>query len=124
MMKNIIFSGFLLIVLSGCERENLNDKPISYWIDDGDTCVSGTAQAIVNSGLPYPNFTYEARINDKTGKEEQRVKTVDVWLGNERFAFPREYVSSHGGYATTHPRNTIACTVPCQIFTPRGRRPG
>jgi len=123
MSKKLLCLAFIFLV-SGCERENLNEKPISYWVDSGDTCVSGTAKAIVDSGLPYPHFTYEARVNEKTGKEEQRVKTVDVWLLNERFAFPRKYVSSHGGYAKTHPYKYHRLHGSLPNFYPKGPSAG
>ncbi|MEO5671717.1 MAG: hypothetical protein ABIR26_13570 [Ramlibacter sp.] len=51
-----------LIGLAACKQPvQPNDRPVSFWADpnnglDTDPCVHATAQAIVKSGLSYPNF--------------------------------------------------------------------
>ncbi|OUR70876.1 hypothetical protein A9Q78_11045 [Methylophaga sp. 41_12_T18] len=115
----------LTLYLSACgEQENLNDKPISYWINDSDSCVSGMAQAIVDSGEPYPNFIYESKINPKTGKEEQRLKAFDLWLGKERYRIPAEYIYYRGGYAKNHPYRYMGLSGSLPNFYPKGERAG
>lgn len=110
--------------LVACERENLNDQPVSYWINNQDSCVSGMAQAIVDSGEPYPNFIYESRLNPKTGKEEKKLKTFDLWLGTERYRIPAEYIYYRGGYAKNHPYRYMGLSGSLPNFYPKGKRAG
>jgi len=103
--KKLLCLLIIITTLSGCERENLNDKPLSYWIDYHDSCVSGMAKAISESGLPYP---YKTVVNEKTGKEEQRAYAKDLWLGAERYVIPIEYASTRDAYSKSHPYRHMA----------------
>lgn len=101
-----VFLGTTL--LTGCAKEpDPYEAPVSFWANpknglDSDPCVHATAQAIVKSGLPYPNYGTETVVNAR-GEEERRIKTIDVWVGPTRFVLPAKIVSSHGGYGTNHP---------------------
>lgn len=82
-------------------------QPLSYWADpqqakDQDPCVYATAQAIIKSGLPYPNFGIET-IQRPDGTQATRNSTVDVWVGNTRFVLPAQLVSSNGAYPLNRP---------------------
>ena len=96
------------MLLTACAKEpDPYEAPVSFWANpnngvDSDPCVHATAQAIVKSGLPYPNFGTETVVNAR-GEEERRIKTIDVWVGSTRFVLPAKVVTSHGGYGTNHP---------------------
>lgn len=98
----------LLTGLVGCKKPvHPNDQPVSFWANpnnglDEDPCTHATAQAIVKSGLPYPNFTYE-EVAMPGGTTEKRIKTVDVWVGPTRFVLPGKLVKHNGMYADNHP---------------------
>jgi hypothetical protein len=98
----------LLWALLGCGKPvNPGDQPMSFWADpnngfDSDPCTHATAQAIIKSGLPYPNITtYE--VTGAGGKVEKRIKTVDVWIGSTRFVLPGKVMRDNGMYARNHP---------------------
>lgn len=97
----------LALLLLGCGQEPPKDRPLSYWADpknvEGDECVAVTAQAIMKSGLPYPNRTIEV-VTDSAGQTQERVKTVDVWVGPHRYLLPAKLVSDNGAYEKNHPR--------------------
>ena len=51
-----------LLPLSGCEKPvKPNDLPVSHWLNDPDPCISKTAAAIVASGRPWPNETWDEK---------------------------------------------------------------
>lgn len=99
-------SVFLLSVLPKGPVDEYN-QPLRYWADpqqakDQDPCVYATAQAIIKSGLPYPNFGIET-IQRPDGTQATRNSTVDVWVGNTRFVLPAQLVSSNGAYPLNRP---------------------
>lgn len=115
----------LLLVLTACGKPTHPDeRPVSFWADpnnglDTDPCTHATAQAIVKSGLPYPNFTtYEAI--GPSGQPEQRIKTVDVWVGSTRFVLPGSVVRDNGMYAKNHPMRFWGMSGALPHFYPAG----
>lgn len=109
-----------IVLIGACGRDNPDDYPVSHWLEDGEDCTRASAAAIIKSGLPFPNYGTEPVVNKKTGKTEQRVRTVDMWLGDVRFVIPAEVMSSNAGYPRTHPRHNqrLAGTMP--HFYPKG----
>ena len=119
-----------LLTLSACDKPvNVNDLPVSYWADPksikedsfghADACSLASAQAIVKAGLPFPNYGTKDELAADGKTINQRIKTVDVWLGGLRFVFPAELVSS-GGYPAHNPNrfNGLHGTLP--HFYPKG----
>jgi hypothetical protein len=90
--------------LAACKPINPNDLPVSHWADpktigaDGfgyaDGCSVASAQAIVKSGLPYPNYGTKDEWDAYSKTMQKRITTVDFWLGGVRFVFPAEIASS------------------------------
>lgn len=119
-----------LMALTACDKPiNVNDLPVSYWADPksikedsfghADACSLASAQAIVKAGLPFPNYGTQDELAADGKTINQRIKTVDVWLGGVRFVFPAELVSS-GGYPAHNPNrfNGLHGTLP--HFYPKG----
>ena len=119
-----------LMALTACDKPvNVNDLPVSYWADPksikedsfghADACSLASAQAIVKAGLPFPNYGTKDELAADGKTINQRIKTVDVWLGGVRFVFPAELVSS-GGYPAHNPNrfNGLQGTLP--HFYPKG----
>ena len=108
-LQSVLLLAVVSVALTGCEKPiRLNEQPVSFWANpknkyDSDSCIHATAQAIVDSGLPYPNYTSE-EITNAAGVKEKRVKTVDVWVGPTRYALPGKLVVRNGMYADNHPQ--------------------
>lgn len=111
---------FTCMVAAGCGKEDPNDYPVSHWLNDNDLCVRASAKAIIDSGIPYPNFGKESVVNKKTGKTEERIKTVDVWVGDTRIVIPAEVAYSNGAYPKTHPRRYESLRGTLPNFYPVG----
>ena len=117
----------ILWVFAGCGKpDNPNDQPVSFWADpnnglDSDPCTHATAQAIVKSGLPYPNFTFD-EVTRPGGKVEKRIKTVDVWVGSTRFVLPGKITRDNGMYARNHPMRFWGLGGSLPNFYPVGDR--
>lgn len=120
----------LLAGLTGCEKPvNPNDLPVSHWADpktigaDGfgyaDGCSVASAQAILKSGLPFPNYGTKDELAADGKTINKRITTVDFWLGGTRFVFPAEIASS-GSYPAHNPNryNGLQGTLP--HFYPKG----
>ncbi len=118
------------LVLSGCDEPiNRNDLLVSHWADpktigaDGfgyaDSCSVASAQAIVKSGLPFPNYGTKEEVSADGKTINKRITTVDFWLGGVRFVFPAEIASS-GSYPAHNPNryNGLQGTLP--HFYPKG----
>lgn len=74
------FTILLLTAMHGCrDYSNLNNEPVSYWLNDADSCIRDTAKAIINSGRPFPN-----EIRDSHGKIERK----DFWIGSQLYELP------------------------------------
>lgn len=119
-----------LFAVTGCDKPvNLDDLPVSHWADpktigaDGfgyaDGCSVASAQAILKSGLPFPNYGTKDELAADGKTINKRITTVDVWLGGVRFVFPAELVSS-GSYPAHNPNryNGLQGTLP--HFYPKG----
>lgn len=119
-----------LIALTACEKPvNPNDLPVSYWADpkslkeDGfgyaNACSLASAQAILKAGLPFPNYGTEDELAADGKTVQQRIKTVDVWLGGTRFVFPAALVSS-SGYPAHNPNRFDGLQGTLPHFYPKG----
>lgn len=115
---------------AACEKPiNPNDLPVSHWADpktigaDGvgyaDACSVANAQAIVKSGLPFPNYGTKDEWDAGNKTMRKRITTVDYWLGGTRYVFPAEIASS-SSYPLHNPHryNALAGTLP--HFYPKG----
>jgi hypothetical protein len=70
----------LAVLLSGCGKaENPQAYPLTHWLKDEQGCVRETAQAIVDSGRPWPN-----EIRDEKGY----LKRIDFWVGKQLYEIP------------------------------------
>jgi hypothetical protein len=97
--------------LAGCQK-NLNEQPLNYWADPkslkedsygfADGCSLASAQAIIKSGLPFPNYGTKDELAADGKTINKRITTVDVWLGGTRFVFPAELVRS-GDFPVNNP---------------------
>jgi hypothetical protein len=98
----------VLALAAGCRPTiDPQEQPVSFWADPKnplatDPCIHATAQAILKSGLPYPNYTTEEVVR-ADGTKSTLVKTVDVWVGPTRYVLPAKLVSDNGMYGRTHP---------------------
>lgn len=119
-----------LTTLTACEKQvNPNDLPVSYWADpkslkeDGfgyaNACSLASAQAILKAGLPFPNYGTEDELAADGKTVQQRIKTVDVWLGGTRFVFPAALVSS-SGYPAHNPNRFDGLQGTLPHFYPKG----
>ncbi len=100
-----------LPIFVGCQK-NLNEQPLSYWADPislkedsfgfADGCSLASAQAIIKSGLPFPNYGTKDELAADSKTINKRIATVDVWLGGTRFVFPAELVKS-GDFPANNP---------------------
>lgn len=104
---NSLLASILLLIsstaLQGCSK-NPNDYPVSHWLEDGEDCTRAAAAAIIQSGLPYPNFGTEEVPGANGEPPKRRIKTVDMWLGDVRFVIPAEVAAIDGAYPEHHPR--------------------
>ena len=121
-----------LLPLSGCEKPvNYNDMPVSYWADPksigadaigyADDCSVASAQAILKSGLPYPNYGTRDELAPDGVTIKKRITSVDYWLGGVRFVFPAEVAISSGmSYPLHNPHryNGLGGSLP--HFYPKG----
>jgi hypothetical protein len=98
-------------LLGACEKPiNPNDLPVSYFADPkniGDSngnepCSVASAQAILKSGLPYPNYGTKDELASDGTTINKRITTVDHWLCGTRFVFPSE-LGLINGYPEHHP---------------------
>lgn len=118
----------LLAGLAGCEKPvNPNDLPVSHWADPktidtayGDACSVASAQAIVKSGLPFPNNVTKDVLAADGKTLEKRIATVDYWLGGTRFVFPAELTYDSGGYPEHNPNRFRALRGSLPHFYPKG----
>ena len=119
-----------LMTLTACEKQvNPNDLPVSYWADpkslkeDGfgyaNACSLASAQAILKTGLPFPNYGTQDELAADGTTIRQRIKTVDVWLGGTRFVFPAALVSS-SGYPAHNPNRFDGLQGTLPHFYPKG----
>jgi len=126
----VLVSMILLAGLSGCGKPaNPNDLPVSHWADpktigaDGfgyaDGCSVASAQAIVASGLPFPNYGTKDELAADGKSVNKRITTTDYWLGGVRYVFPAELASS-SSYPLHNPNryNALHGTLP--HFYPKG----
>ena len=116
--------------LMGCDKPvNYNDMPVSYWADpnslhaDGvgyaDDCSLASAQAILKSGLPYPNYGTKDELASDGVTIKKRITTVDYWLGGMRFVFPAE-VATSSSYPEHNPHRYRGLTGSLPHFYPKG----
>lgn len=101
------------------------EHPVAKWLheeDNGD-CTRASAEAIIKSGLPYPNRQFETYV-DEQGQQKRRVISRDMWLGPDRFVIPSEVLGSNPTWPEHHPRryHRLAGTLP--HFYPRGPSAG
>lgn len=122
----------LLLILSGCQRhasENPNDLPVSYWADpksvandklgQADACSLASAQAILKSGLLYPNYGTKDELAADGKTINKRITTTDFWLGGVRFVFPAE-IAIEGGFPLHNPNNGNKLGGSLPNFYPKG----
>ena len=118
----------LLAGLVGCEKPvNPNDLPVSHWADPktidtayGDACSVASAQAIVKSGLPFPNYGTKDELAADGKTITKRITTVDYWLGGTRFVFPAELTYDSGSYPERNPNRYRALRGSLPNFYPKG----
>ena len=125
-----IVLAFAIFALLGCGKPvNYNDLPVSYWADPkskgkdalgyADGCSVASAQAILRSGLPYPNHgTREELAAD--GKTIKKRITTDYWLGGVRFVFPAEIAAS-STYPEHNPHRYRSLRGTLPHFYPKGK---
>ncbi len=113
----------IVVVLALCslqvacqKRVRESDRPTSHYLNDQDPCVRASAQAIIKSGLPYPNVVL---MPVTVPVPDVRIKTVDMWVGPTRFVIPGER-SNRGGYADNHPRRFQGLNGTLPNFYPVG----
>ncbi len=93
-----------LALLSACgETKKSDEPPVAQWLKDNEDCTRASAQAILDSGLPYPNRRTETYTDEK-GRQKTRMVSVDMWLGPDRFVIPGAVAGSNGMYPESHPR--------------------
>lgn len=115
--------------LSACTPVNPNDLPVSHWADpktigaDGfgysDECSVASAQAILKSGLPFPNYGTKDEWDAYSQTMRKRITTVDYWLGGTRFVFPAE-ISASSNYPLHNPHRYKALAGTLPHFYPKG----
>ena len=86
-----------LLPLSGCEKPvKPNDLPVSHWLNDPDPCISKTAAAIVASGRPWPNETWD--------EKHQKLIKFDFWIGDQLYELPGDTPLGFNGFGPhAHP---------------------
>jgi len=89
----------------GCKPEPKPDvPPVAQYLKDNEDCTCASAEAILKSGLPYPNSQFETYVDEK-GRQKQRLVSRDMWLGPDRFVIPGEVVGSNPTWPEYHPRH-------------------
>lgn len=79
----------------GCKPEPKPDVPPgAQYLKDNEDSTRASAEAILKSGLPYPNSQFETDVDEK-GRQKQRLVARDMWLGPDRFVIPGEVVGSN-----------------------------
>jgi hypothetical protein len=115
-------------LVTACEKPiNPNDLPVSYFADPkniGDSngnepCSVASAQAILKSGLPYPNYGTKDELASDGITINKRITTVDYWLCGTRFVFPVE-LSTTDSYPLHHPSRYRGLVGSLPNFYPKG----
>lgn len=130
-MRHLAVAAVLLLVgigLAACKPADppeAPEHPVAQWLheeDNGD-CTRASAEAIIKSGLPFPNRRFET-YTDEQGRQQKRVISRDMWLGPDRFVIPGEVLGSNPTWPEYHPRryHRLAGTLP--HFYPRGPSAG
>lgn len=119
LLKLSSLAGAAVLFVACGKPDNPDDYPVSHWLKDGEDCTRASAKAIMDSGLPYPNFAVED-LRPTTGEPVARMKTVDMWLGPTRFVVPAEVAGTNGFYPRTHPRRHQRLSGSLPQFYPRG----
>lgn len=125
----VVIVSVCLMLIACKPRPSPNDLPVSYWADpksigaDGlgyaDECSVISAQAILKSGLMFPNFGVRNEIDKDGVTVRKRIKTVDYWIGGQRFVFPAELAVS-GNYPLHNPHRYKALAGTLPNFYPKG----
>ena len=127
-LSRIFLLGLFIGLLTACEKPvNPNDLPVSYWADPktdhdvhgSDQCSIRNAQAIVKSGLPFPNYTTKDEYDSFSQTTKQRIVSTDFWIDGIRYVFPAEIVKT-GGYPRHHPKNHNGLQGSLPNFYPKG----
>lgn len=109
---------------SGCKpTDAVNAHPVAQWLTDNEDCTRATAEAVLRSGLPYPNARFET-YTDEQGRQRQRLVSRDLWLGPDRFVIPGEVVGSNPTWPEYHPRTYQRLVGTLPNFYPRGPSAG
>lgn len=126
MRRIVALSVLLSLCLSACKPANppeAAEHPVAQWLNDNEDCTRASAEAIIKSGLPYPNRRFEPYV-DEQGRQQKRVISRDMWLGPDRFVIPGEVLGSNPTWPEYHPRryHRLAGTLP--NFYPPGPSAG
>ncbi|MEO5671716.1 MAG: hypothetical protein ABIR26_13565 [Ramlibacter sp.] len=95
----------LCVALAGCGAQDATyDRPVSSWLKDTDTCVRETAQAIINSGRPYPNEVWDKSV------QPNRLVRYDLWMGDQLFEMPGSWHAGLGrdSFPLHHPLRYVS----------------
>lgn len=104
LLRSALLALLAPVLLSACgETKKSDEPPVAQWLKDNEDCTRASAQAVLDSGLPYPNRKTETYTDEK-GRQKTRTVSIDMWLGPDRFVIPGAVAGSNSMYPLSHPR--------------------